>query len=498
MPSLATTIVAPTGGWNKRDPLELMPETDALDLENFFPETTFVRLRKGFTNELTTTSSSPIYTSAEYIGDTGSRRLLISQGGGLQYGSGGSLSTLSAAGTYTSDKWQYVNFQNRLILVNGVDQPKQFDGSAVSDATYTTISDDATLANVAVFKKRLYFVEVSSQSYWYGGINNITGALTEEDVGGQLKLGGTLVYVGAVSADTGGGLNDLLVVISEAGEVLMYSGLYPGDSTWQLAARYYIAPPLGRRAFCNYENDLAVLTREGLVSMSRLIQQGNSAVKLTDKIQDALSEAVNLYGSNFGWQVHWSPATRMLIVNVPISEGATSEQYVMNTLTGAWCKFTGINTCGAFTNFNNQLYFGGATGNVYRAENGYSDNGADIPYKIRSAFSYFGDRSKIKHFKQLKPQLLSDAAFNYRLSVDVDFGDVAPTATASSGGASGSTWDDASWDTASWDVGSSSMPKWWGLGKVGRCAAWRMEGEANSYAISLAAVGVLYESGGMF
>lgn len=49
--SVVKTLPAPTGGWNARDAISDMPETDASAMVNFFPETTDVILRYGSTSQ---------------------------------------------------------------------------------------------------------------------------------------------------------------------------------------------------------------------------------------------------------------------------------------------------------------------------------------------------------------------------------------------------------------------------------------------------------------
>lgn len=48
--AVSESIPSPTGGWNARDALSDMPPEDAVSLENFFPTTTSVNLRNGYTN----------------------------------------------------------------------------------------------------------------------------------------------------------------------------------------------------------------------------------------------------------------------------------------------------------------------------------------------------------------------------------------------------------------------------------------------------------------
>jgi hypothetical protein len=61
---------------------------------------------------------------------------------------------------------------------------------------------------------------------------------------------------------------------------------------------------------------------------------------LSDKIQGAFAAAAAQYKNNFGWCLLYNPKNNALIVNVPVSVGANQEQFVMNNITKAWCKFT--------------------------------------------------------------------------------------------------------------------------------------------------------------
>ena len=47
------SVPAPVGGWNTRDALSAMPPNDAIIMENFFPTTESVMLRKGSLNHVT-------------------------------------------------------------------------------------------------------------------------------------------------------------------------------------------------------------------------------------------------------------------------------------------------------------------------------------------------------------------------------------------------------------------------------------------------------------
>ena len=48
--SSSRSITAPVGGWNARDSIAAMNVADAVIMDNFFPRTTDVMVRKGYTD----------------------------------------------------------------------------------------------------------------------------------------------------------------------------------------------------------------------------------------------------------------------------------------------------------------------------------------------------------------------------------------------------------------------------------------------------------------
>jgi GTP-dependent phosphoenolpyruvate carboxykinase len=76
MASRQTTLPAPTAGWNTRDPIDGMQPIFATDLENFFPGTRDISLRKGSRVWATGVGSGAVETLAEWSGDDGSRKLI--------------------------------------------------------------------------------------------------------------------------------------------------------------------------------------------------------------------------------------------------------------------------------------------------------------------------------------------------------------------------------------------------------------------------------------
>ena len=58
MPVRAAKIPAPIGGWNTRDPLSLMQQTDAISMTNIIPDIDGVSIRPGYVKTHTLVPSS--------------------------------------------------------------------------------------------------------------------------------------------------------------------------------------------------------------------------------------------------------------------------------------------------------------------------------------------------------------------------------------------------------------------------------------------------------
>ena len=60
---------------------------------------------------------------------------------------------------------------------------------------------------------------------------------------------------------------------------------------------------------------MLVICQQGLLAVSKLLQSAviNVAETLTDKIQNAISDAISLYAANFGWQTLSYPKSNMVI-----------------------------------------------------------------------------------------------------------------------------------------------------------------------------------------
>lgn len=412
--NLSFTIPAPTGGWNARDNIADMQPFDAINMQNMFPTSTNCEPRKGFT-EHEAGDGNDIETLVEYSQKDGTRQLLGARNGAIvDFTTGGAPSNLGTG--FTVDQWQTVQINNQIVFVNGTDQPQKYDGSTLGAAAYTGITDDSVLIQVSLYKSRLYLLEKDSTSIWYGGVSAITGAVTEFDVGDILSLGGKVVYAGSTTEGTGDGVQDYFTIISDKGEVLVYTGSYPGGSDWALSGKYETAPTVsGHRIAFNFNNDLLFITIGGLYSVSNLLSSAPKTT-LSDKLQKEFNKDAIIQQHLTLWQgIVYEPYS-YLIVNKPLLK----RQFVMNTKTGAWTEFTGLGAI-CFAIFNESLYFSDDSGAI-QVMGASSDNGSQILAYVKHAYNYLGNIALKKQITMVNPIIDLDNTSTVHLAVDVDFG----------------------------------------------------------------------------
>lgn len=479
-----------------------MPPTDAVALDNVNVGATDVTLRNGF-ETYATGLGSYVESLIEYSPPdvTGNKLFAAVPTDIYDVTTAGAVGA-AAVTSLTNGRWQYTMMStaggNFLVICNGADSVRNYNGSAWSIPSITGVTS-STLVNVCNHQNRLWFCAVNSLKAWYLAGASIAGAATEFDIGPLCRLGGHLMAMGTITRDGGSGMDDLLAMVTSKGEVVIYSGTDPNDSeAWFLQGVYKIAEPVGRRCLLKVGADLAVITSNGIISLSTVIpisSSGQGQAAASDKIGPAFRDAYRVGGTSFGWQVIEYPKKGMSIVNIPVSERATANQYVMNTATGAWSRWTGINA-GCWSLLGDQMYFGGNDGKVYRITEGYDDDGAEIPALIIPAFNRFGTPNR-KHFKEARVLAYGPSDYSPGLAMAVDYATSGinysyPSAVVTNG----SLWDIAEWDTAEWGSATVPLSAWQsvaGLGVAGTVAVSVSLDE--QYTIN--GIDVLYEAGGL-
>ncbi len=499
--SVSETIPSPVGGWNARDSLAAMPIQDAERLINWFPEATYVRTRPG-TDAWFTGFSGQAETLMSYAGTT-TLELFVVESVNIwkatatgQSASAGALMLSSR----TNARYQYTNFAtpggNFMICVNGADQPLKYDGSTFSAmSTLSAISGSAhNFINVHAFAQRLFFVEKDTLNFYYMDATEvIAGSAHRFPLGSQFDMGGTLLATGSWTRDGGDGMDDIFVAVTDQGEAIVYQGTDPSSSsTWSKVGLYKIPKPLGHRCLTKYGGDLLVLTEGGVLPMSMVLSGIEPQKLVTDKIHPAVSDAVRMHRANYGWQIKYYPLGHWLMVNVPVKEGDKQQQYVMNTNTGAWCQFKGMEA-NCWEIHNNKLFFGSST-KVYQADTGTNDDGTNRDVDAKQApwdFGYAG----VKNFTLIRPFINSDNTVPVAIGLNIDFNDRSPVSTPTPVATTIPHWGSATWGDYQWAGKPVPQGSIQSGGGAGVYAAMRLKGAVNTDLLQWNATQVIFQRG---
>jgi len=488
-----------TGGWNAIDALDAMKPDECETLINFFPETTYLRLRRGYDAFSDTGTGLPVKTLA--VWSNGVTALTLGASDGDWWDVSGNPG-LSVGTGYGSDVWDTVNFSTGgtqyLIAANGVDTPQVFAGVSFTAAVNTIggAPPAITFNRVTSFNRRLFYAETETLSVWYLPVGQYQGALTEFDFGPVFAKGGYLEAIATWTRDNGfAGANEMFVAVTTEGEVAIYEGSDP--ASWTLRARFEVGQPVsGPGCITRIGPDMVLICQDGFQPLAHYLQLGESqaqAVALSRKIGNAVTAAVNAARYEDGWGAVLYPQGNMLIFNIPQTTADTFNQYVVNTLTGAWCQWTGQNAY-SWAYVPGFLYFGGADGVVYVADTGTSDNGDFITAEFRGSYQYIGGPGLLKRATMAQPVFATTGNLNIAFAIDVDFINGTLTTPPPSVPGAGA-WGTGVWGTMVWGGGQALQRPWMSVTGLGYAMAPHFLISTNNVSVNLLSVTVLFERG---
>lgn len=499
-PSKSSTLPAPVAGWDTREALADMPQDRAVILENWFPSTDKVTIRRGYASHATGLGAA-VETLLEYVPQTGTAQLYGCAGANIyNVSSAGAVGAAVDTG-FTSARFQQVQIGTAggqfLFCCNGADTPRTYNGTTWANSTIS----GPTIANLIwcnTHSRRLWVGEKESLTAWYLPVVTIGGAATSFSLAGLASKGGYIMGMGTWTRDGGSGSDDVAVFLTSEGQAIVYSGTDPSSaSTWSMIGVFDIGKPIGRRCMVKAGTDLLLLTQDGAVPLASILPVDRAQAEkasITAQINKAFNDAVRSYSSNFGWQPILYPKSQMIIFNIPKS-ATVSDQYVFNALTKAPCKFTGIPAqCWGLLGDN--IYFGSSDGKVYLFDTGTDDDGTNIDCDALQAFNYFKSPGVNKAFKLVEPIFESDGNPNAALDLCVDFKIQAPSGVSAASYSTAGLWDAGLWDTALWGGDADIYRGWRGVRGIGRSAALRMRISTNNAHPSWIATSFTYIEGG--
>lgn len=499
------SIGAPTGGLNGRDNFSDMPATDAFVLDNWFPYNTSVDTRGGSLT-FSTGMPGPVESLEVYTCAAGAKMLAFSAGDIYEVSAGGAVGAALMSGNMSSQVTtaMFSNAGSQFLLIySGADAPLSYDGTSLTALVITglTGSQDLLMAGMA-FKGRIYLTQAETLGFYYLEVGAIQGAASFFDLQQQSLKGGALAAIASFSQESmGSGPQDFAVFATTEGEYIMYAGTDPSNAaTWELVGRYLGPPPIGRKGWVRFRSDLYFITEEGILSFTQIRQMGEDAETnqyITAKLGRHYDEAVQ-HQSVHGWCGMLYPRGNALFVNVPLSGGENGgyAQYVLNTNSNAWTRYTGWNGI-SWALFGRRAYFGTYDGKVVLADEGFTDDGTEVIAICRQAWNAFDDTKGMgaadKQFHFATFAVSAEGAPSVSCNINVNYEDDQPSSPVALVDAPGGAWDVATWDVDFWANNAFTQNVTAPIGKLGYIASIWMQASTLSSTLRWFATRIVLE-----
>lgn len=487
------TIPPPVKGWNARDPISMMDPQYAVAIENYFPSSGTVDLRKGYQQWATDVGSDIVYTLMPYETSTSYLLALGDDGNVYNVTSTGAGTVISGSAVYSGVTGLYSHQFNDVVFFTPIDgsvDPYSWSGSGnIASAAFTGIPGIKFLT-IGSYKGRIYFAQNALPSIYYGALEAVTGALTEFDLGPVISRGFYFVFVGSITRNKQYAEDDLFCAITNAGEVLLYQGDNPEASTWNLLARYFIPAPILPKPTFYLGSSLYIMTEQGIISLKDLMSGASDVFPSLSQIIDPVLSPSLIYSSSSSVAyirgVVYPKGNYLLINFLDSDSGSDTFQAVMNLQTGAWALFKGQQAYD-WAVVGSSLYFAGTNGQVFKADTGYYDvdpavEGVILPRstKLRFAFNYLDDPLTVKTITQIRPIIYESEGLSLTIDADVDYDDVTATSTVTDS-------TDATYKIYKPTCGVRAEP--------GKAVSVRLDGDVTTKRRSLQAVEVYWKEG---
>tara|TARA_R110000803_G_C11989465_1_gene321786 strand:+ start:8476 stop:10131 length:1656 start_codon:yes stop_codon:yes gene_type:complete len=373
-------------------------------------------------------------------------------------------------------------------------------------------AEDLVIGNVNFITShngRLWLIEENKSKAWYLAVDAVAGAADEFFFGPKMPHGGNLAGLFPWTIDSGTGIDDYLVAVGRAGDILPYRGTDPGSADgWELSGKWFIgAIPKGPKIATQDGGDLNILSAYGLTSMNELVVgtdgKNAAAADETKKISLLIKNAMEQSRTDDGWDVSMVKGVSSMIITQPQLDNGNYVQFVRHTTTQGWGLWRQVPISG-FDEWQGKVYFGTKDLRIAVMDVPVDNllitptapiNGDSIDFSILTSYQDFGEPGLHKRGKYARPYFLSISApasttkfrYDYDLREVLNVG--ADPATT------GSEWDVGMWDDALWGTSelTAKAPVSGGAG-MGRNMALSMSG-ASRVETTLISWDVVWDSG---
>ena len=512
------TMPAPVGGINSLSSLAAMEPTDALYTKNIDPTAYGLKVRPGYSEWANGYSGDEVKTIIPYKGteEDGSEDLLLACTSVGIYDISSSTTTPTAVVTWSTSSsdagWcSFDIFTNdngdRVLLIcdlaNGLQE--YLESTQTWSVPVVTGVAAGSLVQMAIWKKRVWYVEKDSNNSWYSDVGTYKGALTKFNFGSKFRQGGFLSSLYGWTLDSGVGPDDYLVATSSAGDVVVYAGTNPSSSaTFGQVGVWFVGPfPVGRRQGSQFGGDLLLLSSYGVISCKDLLggknpftYEGSLSYKINRLLNGVMSRTIDMNG----WEIKLHPDIAKIIICTPKESNQPYTQFIYDINLKSWGVWNGIPMTTS-ESYNNQVWSGAALrvdrviGNLDNVTLASSDP-QPIYWSFLTAYNELESPQINKVVEFIRPRFYAAGEPTYNVKAFYDYDLSEQTQVAGGAGSSGSVWDTGTWDSAIWGGGKDKFQELKGASGMGRTVALAMSGSSTVETV-LVDMGIMWRSGGM-
>ncbi len=503
------TYPAPVGGVDAISGLVESRFDSSIYSFNMVPYQYGLKVRDGFTEWCTNVGTDGVRTIIPYKSSlSGQDKLFAAAGDGIYdvtLSSAAPPLALAFASSDTSSGYgQYANFINlagdKFILycdeTNGYHLYTQTTDTWAAVAAGTAAgqidgADPGDFSFCMIWKSRVWFVQRDTGDAWYLPVGQVTGKVTRFSFSNKFKQGGYLVGLWNWTVDGGEGVDDYLVAISSAGDVVVYKGTDPNSaSTFDQRGVYYIGPtPAGRRIAGAFGGELYLLSSYGLVPISKLMS-GQVVIDTSILVSRKITPLINIEMAQSrlqqGWEVRLLPKQNLLMISTPKLESFSYIQYVQSLDTRGWALYRDF-PYSTGDSWNDAFYFGTSdnrvlvhTGTLDEVTLADPTQGIDIEWSLLTWYQDLQTSAQNKVAQFIRPTFIAERVPDYTVLARYDYDLQEALIVPASVTPTGDVWDVGLWDVAVWGIGLATYNGLSGGSGMGRCIAIALRGASSA------------------
>jgi hypothetical protein len=373
--------------------------------------------RKGYnvlTTDKTALGSDSLKDVHEYRRSTGAS-VILSVGNNKVMTGTTTLTDISSAITITADNWKIVNFNDKAYFFQRGTQPLVYDGSSLTQLTGITsaqygnevISAYGRLwtADTTNDKSTVYWSDLLIGNDWSGGTS---GSI---DISKVWPDGYDEIV--ALAAHNG------LLIIFGQHSIVVYQGA-EAPATMSLADTVAGVGCVDRDTVQHTGTDVLFLSHTGLRSFGRTIQEKSMPISTLSKTitKDIIEEIQN---ENTSFRSVYSPEENFYLLSF-VGRGITFCFDLRGSLEDGSLRVTRWPQS-VFTAYerleDGTLYIGSTEG--ISTYSGYQDNNQSYRFRYYSPSLTFGDPSKLKFIKKIKPTIIGSDNATAFIKLAYDF-----------------------------------------------------------------------------